>query len=427
MKMPLLLSCLLSLSALRADEEIAAIFRNEDEVHISELEYLKNEIRALRRQVETLSSRSQHEPSKGEEVEQLKEQISSMQVRFEVMAKKLHAVSERTAEIAFLEKTPKPAPTPAPAPIPCPSPCYLGKEEPCKQHGIYAGADWLYWQVRQAGMQYATSYNNIAGDLANAHSKSFDFDWKSGWRVNAGYNTPRDGWDLHFSYTQFSPEAHSDASGILFPYLLFQGAPSFGTVVHNASGSWKIDLNSWDLELGRVFQMAKTFRLRPHAGVKQAWIDQNATVLYTGNPDHPTDQYLIQLKDDFSGFGLQAGLDSNWKLWQGFSFFGDLSAALLWGKFDIEQNQIIATVPQIQLKDPIKALAPMIDAKLGFSWDQDFFCDRFHFGLDVAFEMQYWWQQNIYDRFTSTTFPTSVKTTYDLGLFGLSLGGRFGF
>jgi hypothetical protein len=69
----------------------------------------------------------------------------------------------------------------------------------------------------------------------------------------------------------------------------------------------------------------------------------------------------------------------------------------------------------------------MLQATLGLAWERRYYCDRFLVGLNAALETQYWWGQNIYDRFPSSEVPTSIKTIYDLGFYGLTLGGKFGF
>lgn len=289
--------------------------------------------------------------------------------------------------------------------------------------------EWLYWNTRQGGMQYATRYNPIEGDMADAQTKNVEFGWHSGWRCGGGCNFGCDRWHLYFSYTLFQPGANSSINGVLFPYLMYQGNNLVqATVVDAARAQWSMDFKTWNVEIGRKCPLSDSFALRAYAGLKGAGIDQQAQIQYTGGPvTPPGGEYNINLDQKFSGFGVRGGLDSIWTLGAGFSFAGNLSSALLWGTFDTHQNQTLLTLPLIDWRDSIKAMAPMIQALIKGSWDHCFFNNRFHLGIQASLETQYWWQQNIVERFVDTFFPISVNTREDLGFYGFSLGGRIDF
>lgn len=303
----------------------------------------------------------------------------------------------------------------------------------CEQcwRGPYFSIDWLFWETRQGGMQYATEYSGpLFGDMLQAQAVSLDFGWTAGWRVGAGYDSPFDNWDFRFDFSRICPKTKSHVvSDAIFPYLMYQGNINAlaTTVVHEASAKWEISFNTWDFEFGRKILTSDHFDFRPHIGLKGAWIDQKASVDYFGGPAAPAGRYDIDLKNEFHGFGLRGGLDSTWRIGYGFSISGNLAGALLWGSFHVKQSQTLLDQPSIDLSDKFKDMKPMMEASLGLSWDRRYYCDRFLIGIDAALETQYWWGQNIYDRFASAQLPTSVKTVYDLGFFGLTLGIRFGF
>lgn len=302
-------------------------------------------------------------------------------------------------------------------------------EKPCYTPGPYFFADWLFWQARQGGMQFATQYNPLAGDMADAKTRSFQLNWTSGWRVGAWYDSSFDFWDVGFDFSRIQPSSSKSVEGPLFPYLMYQGDLSAlaTTIVNEASGKWKINFNTWNLEFGRKMIASEHFTFRPHAGIKGAWIHQKAKIHYTGTPLEPTALFDIKLKNRFSGFGLRGGFDSYWGFGYGFGLFGNLAAALLWGSHHIHQDQTFVGIPSINWTDHFSAIQPAVDAKLGLSWDWRYYHDRFLIGVDAAWEMQYWWGQNVYDRFTSAQLPTSVKTTYDLAFYGLTFGVKAGF
>ncbi|MBX7066975.1 MAG: hypothetical protein K1X28_07075 [Parachlamydiales bacterium] len=302
-------------------------------------------------------------------------------------------------------------------------------EKPCYSPGPYFFGDWLFWKTVQSGMQYATKYNPSSGDMLNAKTRSFELGWHSGGRIGARYDIPYDYCDAVFSFSHLCPETSQSTNGPLFPYLMYQGSLSIPavTIVNQAFGKWRVNFNAWELEFGRKMIASDHFMLRPHAGIKGAWIHQKTKVYYLGTPLQPSDRFDIKMKDRFNGFGLRGGFDSIWTIDYGFSVFGNLAAALLWGTFNIHQTQTFVGIPSIDWKDNFNAARPVVEAKLGFSWDWRYYHDRFLVGIDAAWEMQYWWGQNVYDRFTSAELPTSVKTDYDLAFYGLTLGIKLGF
>ncbi len=402
-------------------QEIAAILTNESKGHLNELEILKNRIVLLQRQIEELHSKdASAKETFAKVVTQMKEKIAELANKIEQLA---HPHVVILADDPHPNKTPcKPTPPPAPPKKECKPLCR-------NDLGVNLTGEWLYWKTVQEGMQYATSYNIIVGDMAQAHTHSVHFDFNSGFRLQADYKIPYDKWDLMGSYLQFDPEQSASVTGSLFPYLLYLGdlniAPA-PLVVNSASIDWDIHYKTWDLEMGRTF-FTPAFALRPHAGVKEAWIRQNVRLAYLGTPLDSTLRSTVALKDKFTGAGIQGGLDSAWRLGAGFSLFGNFTGALLWGSYDLKQTQIIEGVPDIGWRDHFHAMAPMVDAKLGLGWRFTPCRSRFTFGIRGALEMQYWWNQNIIERFTSATNAISVKTTYDLAFYGLTLSASLGF
>ncbi len=442
MKAPILVALLLSLSTLqlRAEEEVAIILRNDAESHYNELEFLNRELRALQGRFEMLDSKL--EEMSGSELQQMKSSLGALQIQMTTIRTQIAAIPTQDDQVAFRNKNKQvTAPTPAPVQDDCcssscrcdkPEPkCYLEKEASCARWGISLGGDWLYWQAKQAGMQYATTYRALPGVMSEAHTEVLDFEMGSGWRVFGKADIPYDGWDFFVAYTQISPSANSSVSGVLYPYLMCQNDSfSSTTFVNQAKARWGIELKAVDFEIGHELLLCKSFMFRPFMGAKGAWIDQNANINYIGTPTSPSNQYNISIGSDFGGGGLRMGFDSVWKWAAGFSLFGDAAASLLWGSYDLDQTQTLLGIPDVQWNDHLHGMAPVVEAKLGVSWDWDSFCGKYHIGLDAALEMQYWWQQNIYERFTSgsvTGTVLSTKQAYDLGFVGLTLGGRFGF
>jgi len=297
-----------------------------------------------------------------------------------------------------------------------------------KNSSVYFTGEWLFWKTRQGGMEYAVARSsNTPGVFTDAVTQKVEFDWESGFRAGLGIHLPHDGWDLFVDYTRFCVDHIAQAGGSLFPLLAFQGQFPAADVSH-AEAQWKISFQTLDLEIGRAYFLSKTLSLRPHIGLKGAWIDQDAHVHYSGGAISSGQVYRLKFDNDFKGGGVRAGIDSNWLFGGGFSLFGNLSTALLAGFFDLEHTQVqIADTKVIDLDSDLHQISPMLQLILGAAFDRNFQNGRYHFGLSAGFESQYWWQQNQLEHFTDDTQPIFVRQNEPLSFYGLTLQARFDF
>ena len=187
---------------------------------------------------------------------------------------------------------------------------------------------------------------------------------------------PHDGWDMNVNYTDFRPSASDDAKGSI-PLLLYHQQPVALPLVASANAHWDIDFQMLNVEIGRAYYIGKTLSLRPYIGLAGAWIDQHVEVHYSSAQ--------IKTKNEFSGAGPRAGIGSNWFFGGGFSLFGNLSAALIAGHFDLEQKQINQGFKPIDLESDLNLVNPATQMVLGIAWDKNFRCDRSHFGMPPRF------------------------------------------
>jgi hypothetical protein len=281
-------------------------------------------------------------------------------------------------------------------------------------HFFFTG-EWLYWRTRQEGMEFATA-------------KKVDFDFQSGFRVGLGVHLPLDHWEMYVNYTRFTPDGSESAQGSFYPLFLFEGAGAQGPSVARAHAHWEIEFQNLDVEISRAFYIARTLVLRPFFGLKGAWIDQDAHIRYEGGFIPAGQTFRTHFKNDFKGAGPLIGLESNWLLGAGFSFFGDVAAALVIGHFDNKQEQFqLGGAKVIDLNSDFHLVSPTVQIVTGFAWDRNFNKERWHVGLSAGFESQYWWSQNQTERFTDKDFPIYVREKGDLTFYGLTLRARFGF
>jgi hypothetical protein len=281
---------------------------------------------------------------------------------------------------------------------------------------VYLTGEWLYWRVRQEGMEFATS-------------KQITFDFHSGFRVGLGAHLPSfDGWDIYVNYTRFNPERSHNVQGSFYPLFLFQGAGSSGDAVAKAHGHWEVKFQNVDVEFGKVYYLTKTLIFSPFFGFKGAWIDQNARFHYEGGYIPAGQTFRTHFKNDFKGAGPLLGTEMNWQLGAGFSFFGDVAAALIAGHFDNAQRQHQLDGEEVvHLDTDFNIVSPVLQMGIGAAWDHNFHEDKCHFSFSAGFEAQQWWNQNQTEQFTDDTLPIYVRQRGDLSLYGLTLRARLDF
>jgi hypothetical protein len=294
--------------------------------------------------------------------------------------------------------------------------------EPCS---MWISGELLYWRVFEAGLEYADSYDQAIGDLANADAHEIRFHYKPGFRVQAGYLDLL-GLDIGASYTYYKSKESDSVEGTLFAALNYFGSDAGGDAlaVTSAEADWDIHFHNIDLDIGQVLCFS-CIKLHPHIGIRGACIDQRGNFAYDGG-SIVAGPYTISLKNDFWGVGIKGGFDSRFQLSECFSLFGGVASSLLYGHFKLEQIQNQAGVDQIDLTEHFHRLAPTLQANLGLSWDKRSFCGC-HINISIAAEWQYWWNQNQTERFTSGVFPIHVIPEKDLGLFGGTLRGTIYF
>ncbi len=291
---------------------------------------------------------------------------------------------------------------------------------------VFLTGEWLYWRTRQGGMEFAIQGAVSSVAMSDGVASKIKFGMDSGFRVGGGVHLPLDGWDIQVKYTHFHPEATKHVDGSLFPLLLYQGL--FATpIVTQARAHWDIELQVLDAGLGRAYYIGRSLSLRPNIGIKGAWIEQKARFEYAGGTIPAGQEYHIHTHHRFKAGGILAGVDSSWHLGVGFSFFGNVSAALLAGQFENSQKQTQQGVHPIDLKSDFNLLCPTTQLFAGLAWDRNFNSDHCHVGINIGFESQYFWRQNQLERFTNPTLPIYVRESEDLGFYGLTLGARVDF
>jgi hypothetical protein len=293
---------------------------------------------------------------------------------------------------------------------------------------LWLDGEVLYWQSHVGSLEYGIESNSstsINGDVKHPH---FDWDW--GFRLGLGYKLPHDKWDLFINYTYVQGEAHGHGGGsgnVIFPSWAnpfgFGGSSFFA---NEGSAHWNMNLNMGDIELGRNCFVCKWLTIRPFMGVRGLCIDQDYHVTYTGGTVAPTGKDHVYLDTDFWGVGLRMGFNTLWGLGKGIGIYGNGSASLLSGHFDVREKEKGAR--PMHITRDVDNVVPVADLALGLQWDYLFSADRYHFGVKLGWEFNMFFDQNQLFNFMSATLPGSVNfKNDDLSFQGVTLGFRFDF
>lgn len=294
---------------------------------------------------------------------------------------------------------------------------------------LWIRGDALYWRASEDNLFYAYSGNDIGGSR-NRNVLTVDFDWEWGFRLGMGYTIPRDKWDLALYWTRFHTSSQSSFSAkppkdnlfINWWDVTLLGNVGIST---SASGHWKADLDQLDLSLGREFFVGRRLTVRPHAGIRSAWIDQHLTSTFRTT----TGSTVTKMKNDFWGLGFFAGLDTRWMLSDSWHIFANGDLALLYGNFDILEKGKVNGTLNFSYDESFHAGRSVADLQAGLCWSHSFCKDRFALTFRAGYEYHLYPNQNQLplDVGNDGFLTTLNAVDGDLAYQGLFLSGQWDF
>ncbi len=285
----------------------------------------------------------------------------------------------------------------------------------------------FYWNAHQDGMEYAidnhienpgSSLQNVLqlNNVIDAQYKTPDFNWNFGFKVGIGYNTTCDGWDFGVTWTRYRGdakdhiEAEVDDNHTLVP-LWSAFAPAGGEVTFatDIQSFWRLKLNLFDIELGREFWTSKYLCIRPHIGLRVAFLDQNFELQHKGGswsartvfPQQEALNNRVDLDNDFKGVGVRAGFNSLWHFGCGWGVYGDLATSIVYGKFSVdhdEQNRFaegfFSKTKILEAEDSFRASRAMLDLGLGVQWSGMICSCQYGLTIKLGWEQHLFFHQN---------------------------------
>lgn len=327
---------------------------------------------------------------------------------------------------------------------PCCKPvtCCVRKEEPCPEcvcnvHGTMAvktnlayishngfilTGDFLWWQAQEDGLAPVNQVSTVAnssGIFTKSKKKNLHFRWSPGFRVGAGARFGDDGWDLYTNWTRFYTHANRSVK-VALPNTVSL-TPPFGPSTYlteswldgllgtpfTTHAHWKLRYNTVDLEFGRHFFLSKRLSVRPHFGLRGAFINQRYRINYqdvlleTGAVLPNT---RMHARNNFNGVGLRLGSDIQFHFARHWNLFAAISASAIEGHFELKQkfNTAFATgiapltseTGKFTYKNNFWALRANLEESFGLQWETFFNCDKSHVAVSLLYEFGQWFQQN---------------------------------
>ena len=302
------------------------------------------------------------------------------------------------------------------------------------EKGFYLGAGFVYQQARAAGTEYAYSEDNTAasfpldGSMVDIHS---GWDW--GLNVQAGYNMNHDMWDVRVGYNYFSQSSsHSQAAGLndtIIPLradsAIVNGTANSFTSCARATSQYSVSLNLVDLQIGRAFFVSEMLSFRPMLGLASKWIDQEQKSQYTGGTQVGLNTVHVKDSNDFWGIGPEIGMYTKWYIGEGFHFFGDTNASLLYGTFDVKHREYLSgsSTQTLKISGDTHKIVPTAQAIIGLGYDVYVENNTHFFSIRLGWNLQYYWDQNQMLRVTSEngTIPQYTRANDFLAIQGITL------
>ena len=290
---------------------------------------------------------------------------------------------------------------------------------------VTVGADWLYWKVQQDGVSPGAVVTSVTADnltTVTTRKAHPDFKWTNGFRINLGYELPCDCWDVNLAYTYMPSHAKINnfiaGDDVTVRFLPVGATDSFTQY----ASKWDFNGNNIDLDIGRTVSFGECLTVRPHVGFRTTWFDQKfRSVAALGDVAQTASFERFSVKEKFQGYGVEAGLWTDYKLGCGVSLVGHFGGSILYSKFKIKSSVVAGTsvlgeetITDLAFSsESFYAATPTLDYFVGLQY-ADTLCD-------MIFKARLGWEQHV-------LFDTNrFLSTGNLSTQGLTLGLDIGF
>lgn len=276
---------------------------------------------------------------------------------------------------------------------------YSCEYSPCCEEGrLFFKVDALYWKAHQDGLEniisssVTNSVSIVTEDLVtdtldfDQKTSRFNFDWRGGYRLGLGCDLYC-GWIMALDWTHYRGHAH--------------GHGKLGNL--RRSGHWKLDYDVVDFIFispncclascvtWNAFGGIRSARINQHLsarnedlliGITQSTFNEETTI------DTETQLTTTRLRDreHFNAVGPELGINADWDLGCGFSIYGNVVGAIVFGHFHNKENRLLHADSVTVGDDPAtsqvnftelnsskdRVCEPVVDLGLGMRWQRHF-------------------------------------------------------
>lgn len=311
---------------------------------------------------------------------------------------------------------------------------------------LSVAGDFLWWQANQGGSEYAGVFEEFAdvsipslgltGVETVKSNRNVRFKFDPGVRVTLGARPHYDDWHIDLTWTHFNTSAHDDTDfddditdQNVYSFYAIPPFSGMGTPGPNAKARWQAWYNTLDLDLSRAFAVSKYFGFKGHVGVRNLWLREKYRNHFIGNSVQ-TSAPFFTFYDTFGisrekiwGIGPMIGLDSIWKVYRGFSLFGNAMFSMMYSNVNSTFKAFVLTSPAVKLTSKhshFHAVLPEIDLLVGGQYDAFFVDDRYHLNIRLGWEFR-----NLFN--TDALFGSATAYADSFMLSGLTTGFCFEF
>jgi hypothetical protein len=177
--------------------------------------------------------------------------------------------------------------------------------------------------------------------------------------------------------------------------------------------------------------------LRPHFGLKSAWLTQSFSTNYNFNPtfnattEPTTDGFYSQSVHQSQrswGLGIRAGLDPVWHFTRCWGMYGNLALSAMYTYYkdrlnDTLYNQAGTVATQVQrVTASHHTVTPVLEMGLGLTYMTWFYDESYMFDIRAGWEEQVWFGNN---QFLNTDQTHSSNGNLSFQGFTLKFGFHF--
>jgi hypothetical protein len=294
----------------------------------------------------------------------------------------------------------------------------------------------LYWKNYGDELDYAVQRSYYGDDATEdqIHDLKGSFDF--GFRVGAELDLTCPGWGLALEWTHYNNKSShgktldqpdgSTSSLVAIPWVIY--SENFFSEVNEQAhfrSKMRYHYDTIDFDVARWFCRKEGFSFRPFFGLRVARFEERFSSEYlmsvSGN------FVEAEAKNLYEGYGLRAGLETEWSIPCNFTLFAKAAGSIIWGKTKLKHEDLLldlndSTYVTNDLRETSREGRYIAELALGIRWVGEVCC-LYPMFFELSFDQTYLFDQH---RFFTVAMdgdtPTlQTKKNGDLLLQGASL------